>query len=142
MPRRPFPVRPARLVIAAVAVATLALAACGGAEDVDQVTFSQELQERTNEGQPVDEPIVPAAVADCLATKVFDEFDQAEINRIYRAATQTELEEDVRAKLTTFNQECFQAELDAAGGGEDVGSGDGEPIPTTAADATTTTEAG
>ncbi len=142
MPRRLSPVRPARLAIAVLAVATLALAACGGADDVDQATFSRELQERTNEGQPADEPIVPAAVADCLAEKVFAEFDQGEVNRIYRAATQTELEDDVRAKLTTFNQECFQAELDANGGGEDVGGDEGETVPTTLADEATTTTTG
>ncbi len=139
MPRRLPPVRPTRLLIAVVAAASLALAACGGAEDVDQATFSEELQERTNAEQPEDEPIVPAAVADCLAEKVFAEFDQSEVNRIYRAATPTELEDDVRATLTTFNQECFQAELDATGG-EDIGGDD--TTPTTTTDDATTTEAG
>lgn len=110
MPRRPRPTRLTRLALAVAVVVALGAPACGGSDDVTQSTFATELQERTT---------VPESVATCLTDKIYSEFDQGEIDRIYRAATPTELDDDVRATLTTFNQECIEAEPEETTDDED-----------------------
>ena len=122
-PRRPLPPPPAP---GRRPRRALGASACGGTDPVDQETFQSELLERTN---PEDGPVVPEAVAACLTDKIFEEFDQEEVDRIYRAATQTELDEDVGAQLSDFNGECFEAEGPPEGG------------TTTTVESTETTEA-
>ncbi len=126
MPRRPRPVCFPRLAPAIVLAVLLVIAACGGTSDVDQETFSSQLLERTNQ----DEEVVPEAVANCIAERVFGEFDQGEVNRIYRAATPTELDQSVRDSLTIINQECFEAQPPPRDGAS----------PTTEGGSTTTSE--
>lgn len=151
MPRHPRRPRPASLVLAvATAILLLGASACGGTDEVTPEQFQAELLERTNPEEG--DPIVPESVAACLTDKIFDEFDQEEVDRIYRAATQTELDEDVRATLNRFNGECFEAEAAAAGEGEGEGEGsttttaaegegEADGSTTTGGDATTTTAA-
>lgn len=144
MPRHPRRPRPAPLVLAlATALLLLGASACGGTDPVDQETFQADLMERTN---PEDGPeVVPEAVAACLTEKIYAEYDQAEVDRIYRAATQTELDEDVRDTLTRFNQECFEAEgppvAEEEGSPTTTGEGEGDGATTTEGDATSTTAA-
>lgn len=139
MPRRPRPARPSGLLLALALAVALVAAACGGASDVDQETFQADLLERVNSpaaeaGEP--EPL-PEDVAACITERVYAEYDQGEVNRIYRAATQTELDEDVRASLNAINKDCFE-EL----GPPVAEEGDGDSTTTTeAGDGSTTTEA-
>ncbi|WCO65939.1 hypothetical protein PO878_15660 [Iamia majanohamensis] len=140
MPRRPRrPARPSGLLLALALAVALVAAACGGASDVDQETFQADLLERVNTpaaeaGQP--EPL-PEDVAGCITERVYDEYDQGEVNRIYRAATPTELDEDVRDQLTLINQDCYE-ELGPPVAEEGDGSA---PTTTEAGDGSTTTEA-
>jgi hypothetical protein len=82
-------------------VAALALGACGEDGDVSKAQFQADLEERTE---------VPEDVAACLTDRIFADYDQAEVNRIYRAATEDELGNERRDELDTLNQECFAAE--------------------------------
>lgn len=86
----------------AVALVALAAAACGGGEDVARDRFSSDLRARTT---------VPEEVADCLTDSIYDEFDQSEVNRIYRAASEDELTDETRQALDGFNRTCFEAEI-------------------------------
>lgn len=86
----------------AVALVALATAACGGGEDVARDRFSSDLRARTT---------VPEEVADCLTEAIYDEFDQNEINRIYRAASEDELTDETRQALDGLNRTCFEAEI-------------------------------
>lgn len=133
MPRRPRSPRLTRLALTGVVVIALGASACGGTTDVSKEKFSADLQKRTTVDGTV---IVRDAVATCLTDKIFAEYDQSEVNRIYRAATQTELDDDVRAKLTTFNKDCFEAE------GPPVSEDDGATTTVADGDATTTTAEG
>lgn len=80
----------------------LVATACGGDEDVARTRFSSDLRARTT---------VPEEVADCLTEAIYDEFDQPEINRIYRAASEDELTDETRQALDGFNRTCFEAEI-------------------------------
>ena len=53
---------------------------------------------------------MPESVATCLTDRIFEDYDQAEVNRIYRAATEDELGTERRDELDVLNQECFAAE--------------------------------
>jgi hypothetical protein len=106
---------PRPLVVAAVVVA-LALGACAKDEDVTKADFKADLIERTKDSD--DEPVLSDDVATCLTDAIFDEYDQAEINRIYRAATEDELGNERRDELVAINERCFAD----AGEGQD-GSG-------------------
>lgn len=85
-----------------LAVGALLVAGCGGADDVDRSTFQDDLEERTT---------IPAPVAECITDAVYDEFDQADVNDIYRAPTDDELRdelgEDAFSNLNEINQTCF-----------------------------------
>ena len=98
MPRLASP-RP--LAAALAVVAALALGACSDDGDVTKAQFQADLQERTE---------VPESVATCLTDRIFEDYDQAEVNRIYRAATEDELGTERRDELDVLNQECFAAE--------------------------------
>ena len=117
MPRplpRPTSRTVARAVVAAAALVLL-LAGCGGDEDISAEQFSTDLQERTGTIPETEEQVVPPEVADCFTEKVYDEFDQQEINRIYHAADEDELGNTTRDKLNEFNQACFTAYTEAQG---------------------------
>jgi hypothetical protein len=150
VPRRPRPARPSGLLLALALAVALVAAACGGASDIDQETFQADLLERVNTpaaeaGEP--EPL-PEDVAACITERVYAEYDQGEVNRIYRAATQTELDQDMRDQLTLINQDCYE-EFGPAVPEEGDGSaptttetGDGSSTTTEASGESTTTEAG
>lgn len=94
--------RPAtRLAVATVAVVALALgtAGCGGNEDVDRADFQEKLIERTT---------IPEDVATCITDRVYEQFDQGEINDIVVAATVEELQ-GAEGELEAINQECQAA---------------------------------
>jgi hypothetical protein len=99
----------------ALAVGALLATGCGGADDVSRDTFRSDLQERTT---------IPEPVAECITDAVYDEFEQADVNDIYRAPNDAELRdaigEDAFASLNDINQTCFTEQADAAaeGGGE------------------------
>ncbi|QYG93870.1 hypothetical protein HC251_16490 [Iamia sp. SCSIO 61187] len=94
-------VSPRPLAAALAVVAALALGACGEDGDVSKAQFQADLVERTE---------VPEDVAACLTDRIFEDYDQAEVNRIYRAATEDELGNERRDELDTLNQECFEAQ--------------------------------
>ena len=151
MPRRPRPARPSGLLLALALAVALVAAACGGASDVDQETFQADLLERVNSpAAEADQPEpLPEDVAGCITERVYAEYDQGEVNRIYRAATPTELDEDVRDQLTLINQGCYEEfgpPVAEEGDGDTPTStteaGDGSPTTTEAPDDSTTTEAG
>ena len=87
-----------RPLVAVVAVVALALGACAEAEDVSKTEFRADLQERTG---------VSEAVATCLTDAIYDEYDQDEVNRIYRAATEDELGNERRDELVAINDRCL-----------------------------------
>jgi hypothetical protein len=86
----------------ALAVGALLVTGCGGSDDVDRGTFQEDLEERTT---------IPAPVAECITDAVYDQFEQADVNDIYRAPTDDELRdqlgEDAFADLNDINQTCF-----------------------------------
>lgn len=93
-----------RPLVAGVAVlVALALGACGQDEDVTRDRFAEDLLERTT---VEDEPTISEEGIDCIADAVFDEYDQAEINRIYRAATEDELTTERRDELLEIIDRC------------------------------------
>lgn len=102
----------------------LVLVGCGGDEDITASTFQEDLLARVNPTDEDADEVMPEAVAECFTDKVFDEFDQAEINRIYHAADEDELGNETRDTLQAFNQQCYVEEGDAG------------------SESTTTTEAG
>ncbi len=150
MPRRPRPARPSGLLLALVIAVALVAAACGGAGDVDKETFQSDLLERVNTPaeEAGDDAPLPEDVAACITDKVFDEYGQSDINRIYRAATATELDADVKDRLTLINQECFEqfgppVAEEADGGSTTTTEAAGESTTTEATeDSTTTSEGG
>lgn len=89
------------LVAAFAVVVALAVGACGQDEDVTQEQFQADLEERTG---------VSEDIAACLTQEIFDRYDQAEVNRIYRAATEDELGNERRDELAAINQGCGVAE--------------------------------
>ncbi len=146
MPRplsRP-PHRAAARALAAAVVLVLVLVGCGGDEDVSAEQFQEDLLERVNPSDDDAEQVMPESVAACFTEKIYDEFDQQEINRIYHAADEDELGNATRDTLNQFNQECFTAYLESVqdGGGEDVPA-EGDTATTEAADdeGSSTTEA-
>ena len=96
----------------ALAVGALLGAACGGSSDVSKSTFEEDLQERTT---------IPAEVAGCITDRVYDEFDQDDVNDIYQAPSDAELRdelgEDAYASLNDINQECFTESSESGGEG-------------------------
>lgn len=106
-------------------------AACGGGQDVARDRFSSDLRARTT---------IPQDVADCLTDAIYEEFDQTEINQIYRAATEDELEDSTRETLDGFNRTCFEAEI--ARQSSTTGEAPTEGRSTTTADASSTTAPG
>lgn len=102
--------RPRRLnrrVLAAVAAGAAGIAllgGCGGETDIDQATFQSELQERTQR---------PEGVAQCLTERIYAEFDQGDVNRIYRAASEAEFTDDEREKLRVINEACLAKDATA-----------------------------
>lgn len=96
--------RPRRLTrhavaaLAAGAAGLVALGGCGGETDIDRATFRAELQERTQR---------PEAVVECLTERIYDEFEQGDVNRIYRAASEAEFTDTEREQLRVINEECL-----------------------------------
>lgn len=88
------------LIVVFAVVALLTAGACSEDEDVTRDQFQADLEERAD----IDED-----VAACVTTAIFEDYDQAEVNRIYRAATEDELGTERRDELTAVNQECFAA---------------------------------
>ena len=117
MPRVRPPRPLARLAGAALIALALVAAGCGGDEDVAKDTFAKDFRERTT---------LPKTFSTCIADAVYDEFDQSEINKIYRAGSEDELTDATREALDEINQACM-AET-------------GEGPTTTTAEATPTTE--
>jgi len=122
-PHRPL----ARLAGAALIALALVAAGCGGDEDVSRKTFADDFRERTT---------LPKRDATCITDAIYDEFGQAEINKIYRAGSEDELADDTREKLDEINQTCL------AGGDEGAGDDEGsttttEAVPTTEGTGTT-----
>lgn len=103
-----------RPLLAVVAVVGLAFGACAGSEDVTREQFEADLLERTQDGEG--EPQLTEEQAACLSDAVFEDYDQAEINRIYRAATEDELGNERRDELAAINERC----LGEAGGDDEA----------------------
>ncbi|HEX7135874.1 MAG TPA: hypothetical protein VF228_25070 [Iamia sp.] len=115
MPRLLSP-RPLAAVVAVVVA--LALGACSQDEDVTKETFQEDLIERTTTD---DEPTISDEAAACITDAIFDDYDQAEVNRIYTAATEDELTNERRDELVVINERCL-AEHPLAGDDGDAGS--------------------
>lgn len=134
-----FPRSLTRLLLVTATVVAVSAAGCGGAEDVARSDFESDLRERTT---------VPQSVSECLTERIYDEFDQGEVNRIYRAATETELDADTKETLAGFNRECFEAEAaatptdpaDPAAPSEPAGDGGATTAPPADDGASSTTE--
>jgi hypothetical protein len=88
---------PRPLAAVAAVVLALALGACGQDEDVTAERFQADLVERTD---------ITEDAAACLTDAIFEEYDQAEVNRIYRAATEDELGNERRDELVAINDRC------------------------------------
>ena len=90
------------------------------------VTF---LRERTG---------IDRGVTECLTERIFDDFEADEVNEIYRADDEADLDDATRLKLSDINGACFAEAAPETtapeGGGEDVGGSSS----TTEGDATTT----
>lgn len=115
-------VRRLRLVPSAVAllvVGAVGLGACASDEDIDQAKFAADLRSRTG---------ITEEQADCLVEKIYGEFDQSEVNRIYHAATEAEVGGETLEVLDGFNAECITAAP------ADEGEDDGEAPATTGGD--------
>lgn len=95
--------RPLAAVVAVVVA--LALGACSQDEDVSRDTFREHLIERTTTDD--DEPTISEEAAACMTDAIFEDYDQPEINRIYRAATEDELGNERRDELIVINQRCL-----------------------------------
>ncbi len=102
MPRLLSP-RPLAAVVAVVVA--LAMGACTQDEDVTQERFESDLIERTRDAD--DDPTITEDEAACITEAVFDSYDQSEINRIYRAATEDELGNERRDELVAINDRCL-----------------------------------
>jgi hypothetical protein len=89
---------PRPLAAVAAVVLALALGACGQDEDVTAERFQADLVERTD---------ITEEAAACLTDAIFEEYDQAEVNRIYRAATEDELGNERRDELVEINDRCL-----------------------------------
>ena len=88
---------PRPLAAVAVVVVALALGACSQDEDVSKEQFLEDFQERTEQSEEV---------SSCITDAIFDDYDQPEINRIYRAATEDELGNERRDELVAINDRC------------------------------------
>jgi hypothetical protein len=99
--RRLLSLRP---IVIAVAVLALAAGACSQDKDVTEARFASDLRERARNTE--DEATMTVEESKCFAGKVFDEYDQAEINRIYTAATEDELTNERRDELLVLAGEC------------------------------------
>lgn len=95
---------PRPLAAALAVVIALTAGACSEDEDVTQAQFASDLRERTRDTEG-DETIT-ADEADCFSAAVFDRYDQAEINRIYTAATEEELTNERRDELLQVATDC------------------------------------
>ena len=91
-----------RLAVGLVAPAVLALglAACGS-DDVSKEKFSSELEDKSQ---------LTGEQADCVVDRLFEEFDQSEINDLYSADTEDEAPEGGLEAITTATEECISAE--------------------------------
>lgn len=89
-----------RRAVAALAAAALFLAACGS-DDVSESQFRDELVDQAN---------LTEDQAECVTDKVFDEFDQGQINDIYTADTEEEAGEEEAARFTEIVGECVVPE--------------------------------
>lgn len=91
-----------------LAVGALLVTGCGGSDDVSRSTFEDDLQKRTT---------IPVPVAECITDAVFEEFEQSDVNDIYRAPSDAELRDELGderfADLNDINQTCFTAEAEA-----------------------------
>jgi len=110
------------LLVGALALA----AACSSTEtDVSRERFRDDFQARANAGLGKDEPEnVTDEVADCFTDAVFRDFEQPDINEIYRALDEDDLGEDRRDQLFEINQRCF-TEAAAADEGTEEPEGEG-----------------
>lgn len=94
------PTRPlARLAGAGLAALALVGAGCAGEEDVTREDFEEKLVDRLDGAITEDEAI-------CLTDRVYEEFDQEQVNTIVWAATEDELSAGVQEKLRAINDEC------------------------------------
>jgi hypothetical protein len=118
-------------------VVALAAGACAPDDDVSKDTFRADLLERSKDDDG--KRTLTEDQAACLTDGIFEDYDQAEINRIYRAATEDELGSERRDELDKINKGC----LPEADSPADEGSTDDSTTTTTDAgseDETTTTE--
>lgn len=97
------PARPtrslARLAVAGLAALALVGAGCAGDEDVAREDFEDRLYDRMDEQ-------ITEAQATCLTDRIYDEFDQDQINTIVWAATEDELSASTQETLRAINEEC------------------------------------
>ena len=132
-----------RLVPAALALVlagAVVLGGCASDEDIDQARFATDLQKRTD---------ITDDQANCLTEKIYAEFDQGEVNRIYHAATEAEVGGDTLETLDGFNAECITGKAtDTKGdpksdeGSDDQGdAGSASTTSTTATTSSTTDDA-
>lgn len=85
------------LAAVAVVVVALTLGACSQDEDVTKERFESDFRARTGQSKEV---------SACITDAIFDDYDQPEINRIYRAATEDELGNERRDELVAINDRC------------------------------------
>jgi len=117
-------VSPRSLVAALAVVVALAAGACASDDDVSQETFQADLLERSKDGDG--EPTLTEAQAACLTDGIYEAYDQAEVNRIYRAATEDELGSERRDELDEINKGC----LEETSGGDEAPDTDDETTTT------------
>ncbi len=88
-----------RLAVGLVAPAVLALglAACGS-DDVSKDKFTSELEDKSG---------LTEEQASCVADRLYEEFDQSEINDLYSADTEDEAPEGGLEAITTATEECL-----------------------------------
>ena len=94
-------VSPRSLVAVLAVVVALAAGACASDGDVSKEQFQADLQTRTD---------IADGPAACITEAIFHDYDQHEINRIYRAATEDELGNERRDELVAINERCFSSD--------------------------------
>ncbi len=77
----------------------LGASACGSS-DVKQDKFQSELVKKAN---------LTEAQAKCVSDKVYDEFDQADINKLYEAEESKDLPAGTEQKFTKIITDCLTA---------------------------------
>lgn len=89
--------RPRKLAGALLALGLVVATGCGN-DDIESSKFESELIKST--------PGLSKAEASCITDKVYDTFDQDEINKLYSAENVKDLSKSVTGRFDALTAEC------------------------------------